>query len=126
MNDDATLLRQFVEKGSGPAFAELVGRYVDLVYSAAMRRTKGDAHLSNDVAQQDFTSLARTAYRLSPDTALGAWLHTATRNAAINLMISEQRRRAREMQALALEPPSDFHGATPKWEDVGPLLDAAI
>src|SRR5882724_10348135 len=103
MNDDATLLRQYTENGSEAAFAEIVRRYVDLVYGAAMRRTGSDAHLSNDVAQQVFTSLARTANRLSPDTVLGAWLHTATRNAAIKLMISEQRRRVRETQALALE-----------------------
>src|SRR5687768_13776193 len=107
MNDDAILLRHYVKEGSEEAFTELVRRYVDLVYAGAMRRTQGDAHLSADVVQHVFTSLARNAGRLSSDTVLGAWLHTATRNAALKLMIHEQRRRVRETEALALEMPGN-------------------
>lgn len=126
MNDDATLLRRYADEGSEAAFTELVRRHVDLVYGAALRRTGGDAHRSADVAQQVFTRLARHARKLSRHTALGAWLHTATRNAALNLMISEKRRQARETEALALHPAGASGGTSPDWERLRPLLDAAI
>jgi len=122
MNDDADLLRHYAKEGSDAAFTELVYRYVDLVYGAAMRRTGGDAQLSADVAQGVFIALARHARTLSPDTVLGAWLHTATRNAALKLMISEQRRRAREIEAVRLQ---ETDGAL-DWEKLRPLLDGEI
>lgn len=123
MNDDAALLRRYTEEGSEAAFTELVGRHVDLVYGAAMRRT-GDPHRAADVAQQVFTKLARDARKLSQHTVLAAWLHTATRNAALNLMISEQRRRTRESEAVATEALTA--GTAPDWDRLRPLLDAAI
>jgi RNA polymerase sigma factor (sigma-70 family) len=125
MNDDATLLRQYAEEGLDSAFTELVRRHVDLVYGAALRRT-GDPHRAADVAQQVFVALARDARKLSCHAVLGAWLHTATRNAAFNLMISEQRRQARELQALALNPVLANDGASPDWDRLRPVLDAAI
>ena len=124
MNEDAVLLRRYADEGAEDAFAELVNRHVDLVFGAALRRTGGDTHLAADVAQQVFIKLAREARKLSRHTVLAAWLHTATRNDALNLMISEQRRRTRENVALTAEPQS---GATePEWERVRPVLDAAI
>src|SRR5580692_4660613 len=102
MNDDATLLRRYAEDRSEAAFTELVKRHLDLVYSAALRRTGGDPHRAADVAQQVFGALARDARRLSRHSVLQAWLHTATRNASLNLMISEHRRKTRESMAAGL------------------------
>lgn len=126
MNDDAALLRRYVEEGADSAFTELVRRHVDLVYGAAMRRTEGDPHRSTEVAQQVFTTLAQQAEKLAAHPALSAWLHTATRNAAVNLMISEQRRRTREQVAFALAPEPKFETAGLDWDRVRPVLDAAI
>ena len=126
MNDDAELLRRYAEEGSQSAFTELVRRHVDLVYAAAMRRTGGDPHRASDVAQQVFTTLARDARRLSQHTLLPAWLHTATRNAAINLMISEKRRRTREAEALSFDDKSVAGRSSPNWDQLRPVLDAAI
>lgn len=127
-DDDSALLRRYAEEGSEAAFAELVRRHVDLVYGAALRRTGGDSHRAADVAQQVFTALAHNARKLSRHAVLGAWLHTATRNAALNLMISEQRRQARELQALALDPAiaATGSGLEVDWNRVRPVLDAAI
>ena len=123
MNDDASLLRAYAEQESEAAFTELVRRHLDIVYGAALRRTGGDTHSAADVAQQVFTNLARHARKLSRHAVLSAWLHTATRNAALNLMISDQRRKAREVAALALDASGE---SRPEWERVRPLLDEAI
>lgn len=125
MNDDIALLRRYAEEGSQGAFADLVRRHVDLVYGAALRRTHGDPHHAADIAQQVFTRLARDSRRLSRHPVLVAWLHTATRNAALNLMISEKRRQVREHQALDLAP-AGAGDAGPNWERLRPVLDAAI
>jgi RNA polymerase sigma factor (sigma-70 family) len=126
MNDDATLLRRYAEDRSEAAFAELVKRHLDLVYSAALRRTGGDTHRAADVAQQVFTTLARDARRLSRHPVLPAWLHTATRNASLNIMISEKRRIARETEAAALDPGAAAAAEAPDWERIKPVLDGAI
>jgi RNA polymerase sigma factor (sigma-70 family) len=126
MNDDAILLRRYAEEGAEDAFTDLVKRYVDLVFAAALRRTGGDAHCAADVAQQVFISLARNARKLSRHTVLAAWLHTATRNAAVNFMISESRRRLRETEALALDDTISGAEPRPEWDRVKPVLDAAI
>ena len=124
MNDDAELLRRYAEEDAEPAFTQLVHRHVNLVYGAALRRTGGDPHRAADVAQQVFTTLAREARKLSRHTVLAAWLHTATRNAALNLMISEQRRQTRETEAVALADAD--RGMNPDWDRLRPMLDAAI
>jgi len=58
-----------------------VTRHLDLVYSAAFRRTDGDAALAEDIAQQVFTTLARNAAALRGHTLLPGWLYVATRHA---------------------------------------------
>lgn len=123
MNDDATLLRRYVDQRDESAFAELVGRHVDLVYAAAVRRTRGDHHLAGEVAQEVFTALARHARTLATHPALAAWLHTATRNAAFNRMTAHRRRLERETAAHALAANAVD---SPDWDQVRPLLDAAI
>ena len=49
MITDASLLRDYVEKRDERAFAELVHRHLDLVYSAALRRTRGHTHLAEEI-----------------------------------------------------------------------------
>lgn len=125
MNDDAILLRRYVEERSEDAFTHLVEKYVDLVYSAALRRTGGRGHHAADVVQDVFTSLAQQARTLCEHPALGAWLHTTTRNVALNLMRAENRRQQRQHAALDLETVQS--GTTsPEWERVRPAIDAAI
>jgi hypothetical protein len=38
LETDSELLRRYVKTGEQATFAELVGRYVDVVYSAALRQ----------------------------------------------------------------------------------------
>src|SRR4051812_40364318 len=125
MNEDAALLRRYAEKKSEAAFAELVRRHLDLVYSAALRRLGGDTHGAADVAQHVFSTLARDADKLSRHGVLTAWLYTATRNAAIDLMRSEQRRRTREQEAFVLQT-SMTATTDPDWEKLRPVLDEVM
>jgi DNA-directed RNA polymerase specialized sigma24 family protein len=57
---DSQLLSAYVEGLSEPAFAELVRRHVDFVFSAALRMVC-DEHLANDVTQGVFLALAKRA-----------------------------------------------------------------
>lgn len=127
MVDDAELLRRYVETKDEEAFAELVRRYLDLVYSAALRRLAGDAHSAADVTQLTFASLARHALTLVRGVVVPAWLYGATRNIAVDFIRSERRRRAREAEAqLMNEDSSDRLSAAADWQRLRPLLDEAM
>ena len=60
-NGSSKLLCDYAERGDEDAFRELVNRYIDLVYSTAVRRVGGDADLARDVVQVVFTELAHKA-----------------------------------------------------------------
>jgi len=83
-NADAILLRRFVATCDEGAFAELVRRHLDGVYSAALRRVGGDAQLAEDVAQQVFVALAasraRSLIRARRVCADGVGVGDVTRN----------------------------------------------
>ena len=126
MNDDAELLRCYVEDRSEAAFGELVQRHLSLVYFAALRRTGGDAHLAEDIAQGVFTALAREAGALSRHTALPGWLYTATRFTAAKALRAARRRQTREQEAHLMHELYADPGASDDWEKLRPVLDDAL
>src|SRR5437762_11545007 len=99
---DPQLLCRYIADHSESAFAELVNRHVDLVYSAALRQLGGDEQLAKDVAQNVFIDLARKAKTLTNRASLSGWLYTSARFAATNLLRAEQRRRFREQEAAQM------------------------
>src|SRR5580704_4500736 len=124
MTDNRTLLAEYANHGSEPAFRELVARYIDLVYSTAVRLVNGDTHRANDVVQTVFTDLARLARTLSPEVMLGGWLHRRTWHVATTLMRTERRRQHRERQAVQM---NDFQNQSQdEFARIAPLLDDAI
>jgi RNA polymerase sigma factor (sigma-70 family) len=121
---DAELLRNYHRQGSEEAFAKLVERHVNLVYSAALRHAGIAAH-AEEITQAVFIILARKADRLRPDTLLEAWLYETTRLTALSFLRGERRRQAREqeayMQSTLPEPTDDS-----VWHQLAPLLDEAM
>ncbi|MFO1514061.1 MAG: sigma-70 family RNA polymerase sigma factor [Verrucomicrobiota bacterium] len=124
---DAELLRDYAERGLETAFAEIVTRHTNLVYSAALRQVYSP-DLARDVTQSVFTDLARKigglSGRLSPEASLVGWLYRGTRFAARDLNRGEIRRTQRERQAMEQLHPAPE--APPEWEQLRPALDDAM
>src|SRR5215469_8075539 len=121
--DDHQLLAEFVRDASGPAFASVVARYVNLVYSTAFRFT-ANAHHSEEVSQAVFIILERKAEKLSSRVVLSGWLYQTTRLTAANFMKAEFRRQRREQEAYMQSTLNEPNDAT--WREIGPLLDEAM
>ena len=109
---------------SEEAFAELLHRHVDLVYSTAFRVLRNPS-FAEQVTQRVFVALARNALKLHPRTALAGWLHETTRNFAITTVRSEERRRLREQEVGAMET-SDSNDMQAGWDQMAPHLDDAL
>lgn len=123
---DSELLHEFVRNGSQNAFAELVRRHVDLVYSAALRQVVFQAQAAEDVTQTVFVDFARKAESLLGRKSLTGWLYHSTRLAAAESRRSEARRLARESAAHAMSQLLTDSEPGPEWERIRPLLDDAM
>jgi len=121
--DDIELLRRYSADGSEAAFAAVVLRHVNLVYSVALRHV-GNPHQAEEITQAVFVILARKAHSLRKGTLLPGWLHKTAWFVADNFRKTEFRRKNREqeayMQSLLHEPESDA------WAQMAPLLDTAL
>lgn len=126
MNEDAELLHQYAAEHSEAAFAELIRRHLDLVYSAALRLVNGDAHRAQDVAQLVFAEFARQARRLIRHPAPVGWLYTTTRLVALRVIRTEQRRSAREQEATTMNELLRESSPEPEWACLSPLLEEAM
>jgi RNA polymerase sigma factor (sigma-70 family) len=121
---DMELLRQYARHHSEEAFAALVSRHVNLVYSATLRQT-GDAHSAEEITQAVFIILARKAGGLGPGTILPSWLHRTAVFVAADALKARRRRAQREQEAsmeIVLNEPAA--GAT--WAQIAPMLDSAL
>ncbi len=114
MLTDAQLLREFATSRDQRAFAELVARHKDMVFSTALRRT-GRPELAADVAQQVFLALATKAAWLSTRATVGGWLYKSTLLETVRRLRDEARRHARERryaeEEMKLHPPDEASSA---------------
>jgi RNA polymerase sigma factor (sigma-70 family) len=121
--DDNALLREYVERDSEEAFAALVTRHVNKVYSVALRHT-GNPHSAEEITQAVFVILARKSRQLGKRVILSGWLYQTARLTAVTFIRGGIRRARREqeayMQTVLNENESDA------WTQIAPLLDAAM
>lgn len=137
--DDPALLRAYVHGRSQQAFTAIVERYINLVYSSALRQLR-DHHLAEDAAQAVFIILAQKAKTMTQRTSLPAWLFRATHYACANARKVQARRRHYEtvaalagngaaMGAARVADRGDLGDSLAMgedWDQIAPLLDQAI
>ncbi|HUR46962.1 MAG TPA: sigma-70 family RNA polymerase sigma factor [Candidatus Saccharimonadales bacterium] len=118
------ILFRYVQDRSEDAFAQLVERFLPMVYSAALRQVNGDAALASDVTQLVFTDLARNAPTLPLNVVLSGWLYRHTCFTASKAVRGERRRKAREDEAMLMQKLNE--GSEPPWKHIEPLLDEGL
>jgi RNA polymerase sigma factor (sigma-70 family) len=125
MSDDMELVRDYARRGSEEAFATIVSRHVNLVYSVALHQLR-DTHLAEEVTQAAFIILARKAGSLGSKTILSAWLCRTVQYAAADALRSQRRRQIREHEAYMQSTLNQTEDDSAAWHDVAPLLNVAM
>lgn len=125
MQDDQ-LLNEYVNHNSETAFATLVGRYSDLVYSTCLREVR-NAELAQDVTQVVFLLLAKKASSFREGVVLAGWLFQTACFASKDAVKQEIRRLQREQKA-AEEMIRDIQleDRDLDWSEVEPELHRAL
>jgi RNA polymerase sigma factor (sigma-70 family) len=122
--DDIGLLRDYGWRHSEDAFAAIVRRYVNLVYSVAFRSV-ANSDAAEEITQAVFIILARKARSLSRGTVLSGWLYRTARLTAGRFLRTEIRRQNREREAYMQSLANESEPQT-TWPQIAPLLDAAM
>ncbi len=115
---DLVLVRRFAREQDGQAFAVLVGRYADMVYTTC-HRILGDDSQAADAVQETFFQMVKNAGRITG--SLAAWLHRVATRRAIDIVRQNAARRKRE-QTFAC----DSHPGAGTWSEVEPAVDEAL
>lgn len=114
---DADLLAMVAEDRDQAAFEEFFSRYARSVYSLMVRQL-GDAGWADDVVQEAFISVWRSARTYRPERgAVSGWLYVIARNAGYDAA------RRRQAQWLA-DPPDRPDPSPPPDDQVAAKLDA--
>ncbi|HEV2330072.1 MAG TPA: sigma-70 family RNA polymerase sigma factor [Verrucomicrobiae bacterium] len=123
INDDMDLVRTYARCKSEEAFATVVSRHVNLVYSVALRHVR-DSHLAEEITQTVFLILALKAGSFGSQTVVSGWLYRTARYAAANALTLRRRRQYREQEAYMQSQLDDHQSEI--WSDIEPLLETAM
>ncbi|MFP6896861.1 MAG: sigma-70 family RNA polymerase sigma factor [Roseibacillus sp.] len=121
VDDDAVdvSLMGKVSQGDHDAFEELVGRHQHAVVGTVAKML-GNASEAEDIAQQVFLRLWKSAPRYKPSAKFTTFLFTITRN----LVFNETRRKQRRREHSLDEQEDDWHQQIPEGREHQP--DAQI
>jgi RNA polymerase sigma factor (sigma-70 family) len=122
--NDQDLIRDYVERHSERAFAELVDQHIHLVYSVAFRYV-GNSADAEDVTQAVFVILARKAASLRQRATVTGWLYETTRFTAAALLRSRARQQIREQKAYMQSTLNDPE-ASEVWQQLAPVLEEGM
>ncbi len=106
---DERLLAKFIEGDQG-AFASIVARYERELYAFILRYV-GEMATAEDLFQETFIQLHRSATSFDPDRRLKPWLYTIAANKARDFLRASNRRTTQRLDA------------SPNGEDSGSLID---
>jgi RNA polymerase sigma factor (sigma-70 family) len=122
--DDMDLMQEYAARQSETAFAGLVNRHINLVYSVALRYV-GNSQDAQDVTQAVFVILSQKTVSLCQRTNLTGWLYETTRFTASQLLRTRARQRSRDQEAYMQSTLSDSEtdGA---WRQLAPHLEDAM
>ncbi len=95
MKKDYELVKQ-AASGDQSAFAELLNRYKNLVYSVVLRMVN-DTEEANDLAQEIFIKLYRNLDKYQPEYKFSTWLIRISTNHVIDY------RRKRKQETISIE-----------------------
>src|SRR5215469_15466761 len=121
--EDHALLHEYVECGSEEAFAALVSRHVNKVYSVALRHT-GNPAQAEEITQAVFVILARKSRGFRKGVILSGWLYHTARLTSVTFIRSELRRARRQQEAYMQNVANE--SSTDTWPQIAPLLDSAM
>ena len=93
-----------VKTGDTAAFEQLVTRHQHAIVGTVVKMM-GSANDAEDVAQQVFVRIWKSAHRYEPTAKFTTWMFTITRN----LVFNESRKRSRRSEVSVEEREEDFH-----------------
>jgi RNA polymerase sigma factor (sigma-70 family) len=121
--DDADLLRRFLDHRDETAFEVLVWRHGTMVLGVCQRLLR-DAHAAEDAFQATFLALAREAGRVARGESVGGWLYRVAYRVALKAKARDLRRGERERQRPG--PPASPAPEDAAWRDLRLVLDDEI
>jgi RNA polymerase sigma factor (sigma-70 family) len=122
--NDTSLIREYADRDSEAAFADLVHRHIHLVHSVAFRYVRNSAD-AQDVTQAVFVILAKKAASLRQRSTLTGWLYETTRFTAATFLRTRARQQTREQEAYMQSTVND-PDPSGVWRQLEPFLEEAM
>ena len=94
-DSDSVLMRR-VQRGDREAFTELVERYRQPIYNFILRTVRDEAE-AEDLAQNTFVQIWKSARRYRVTAKFSTWLYTIARNLTLNEIRRRSRHRSRHI-----------------------------
>jgi len=123
MTETSDHLKTYAENRDETSFRALVDQHLGMVFGTAVRRT-GDRSLSEEIAQNVFTALAKKAGEIRAAAALPAWLHRATILECSKAIRGESRRKKRMEKLIEINALEGDGLAV--WKHAASDLDEAV